>query len=88
MPGFIDSHTHMSMGGLNLLALDLRKTKDEADFTRQVAAFAKTRPAGLWLTDGAWDHQQWAPTRFFRRARCSILRRATARPACRARTAT
>ena len=35
VPGFIDSHTHMSMGGLNLLALDLRKTKDEADFTRQ-----------------------------------------------------
>ncbi|HVQ25335.1 MAG TPA: amidohydrolase, partial [Planctomycetota bacterium] len=45
----------------NLLALDLRRTKDEADFTRQVAAFAKTRPAGQWLTDGAWDHEQWTP---------------------------
>ncbi len=61
VPGFIDSHTHMSMGGLNLLALDLRKTKDPADFTRQVAAFAKTKPAGQWLTDGAWDHEQWTP---------------------------
>ncbi len=60
VPGFIDAHTHMSMGGLNLLALDLRQTKDEADFTRTLAAFAKTRPAGQWLTDGAWDHEQWA----------------------------
>jgi predicted amidohydrolase YtcJ len=61
VPGMIDCHTHMSMGGLNLLALDLRKTKDPADFTSQVAAFAKTRPAGQWLTDGAWDHEQWTP---------------------------
>ncbi|HEV2064009.1 MAG TPA: amidohydrolase family protein, partial [Thermoanaerobaculia bacterium] len=41
VPGFIDSHTHMTMGGLNLLAVDLRQTKDPADFTRQLAAFAK-----------------------------------------------
>jgi predicted amidohydrolase YtcJ len=63
LPGFIDSHTHMSMGGLNLLAIDLRKTKDPADFTRRLAAFVKTRPAGVWLTDGAWDHEQWSPPR-------------------------
>jgi predicted amidohydrolase YtcJ len=67
VPGFIDAHTHMSMGGFNLLAVDLRKTKDPADFTRRLAEFAKTRPAGLWMTDGAWDHQVWAdpdlPTR-------------------------
>jgi predicted amidohydrolase YtcJ len=59
VPGFIDCHTHMSMGGLDMLAVDLHKTKDEADFTRTLAAFAKTRPAGEWLTDGAWDHEQW-----------------------------
>ncbi|HEY3203232.1 MAG TPA: amidohydrolase [Thermoanaerobaculia bacterium] len=59
VPGLIDAHTHMSMGGLNLLAVDLRKTKDEADFTRVLAAFAKTRRPGQWLTDGAWDHEQW-----------------------------
>jgi predicted amidohydrolase YtcJ len=59
VPGFIDCHTHMSGGGLEILAVDLHKTKDEADFTRTLAAFAKTRPAGEWLTDGAWDHEQW-----------------------------
>jgi len=84
VPGFIDSHTHMSMGGFNLLAVDLRKTKDPADFTRQLAEFAKTRPAGLWMTDGAWDHQVWAdpvlPTR-------AMLDPATGdRPACLSRT--
>jgi predicted amidohydrolase YtcJ len=80
VPGFIDCHTHMTMGGLNLLALDLRKTKDEADFTRQLAAFAKTRPAGQWLTDGAWDHEQWTPPRLPTKA---LLDPATGdRPTC------
>jgi len=84
VPGFIDCHTHMSMGGVNLLAVDLRHTKDPADFTRKLAEFAKTRPAGAWLTDGAWDHQVWAnpvlPTR-------AMLDPATGdRPACLSRT--
>jgi predicted amidohydrolase YtcJ len=61
VPGFIDCHTHMSMGGLDLLALDLRKTKDPAEFTSMVAAYAKKQPPGIWLTDGAWDHEQWTP---------------------------
>src|SRR5215468_10989873 len=63
VPGFIDSHTHMSMGGFNLLAVDLRRTRDPADFTRQLGEFVKTRPAGQWITDGAWDHEQWTPPR-------------------------
>jgi predicted amidohydrolase YtcJ len=83
VPGFTDSHTHMTMGGLNLLAVDLRKTKDPADFTRQLAAFAKTRPAGAWLTDGAWDHEQWSPPRLPTK---EMLDPATGdRPACLAR---
>ena len=49
------------MGGLDLLAMDLRKTKDPAEFTSIVAAYAKKQPAGIWLTDGAWDHEQWTP---------------------------
>ena len=83
LPGFIDSHTHMSMGGFNLLAVDLRQTRDEADFTRRLAAFAATRPAGQWITDGAWDHQQWPAPQLPTRA---LLDPATGdRPACLAR---
>ncbi len=61
VPGFIDCHTHMSGGGFDLLAVDLRKAADPADFTRILAAYAKTRPAGEWLTDGAWDETRWTP---------------------------
>ncbi|HEU5250990.1 MAG TPA: amidohydrolase [Thermoanaerobaculia bacterium] len=84
VPGFIDSHTHMSMGGFNLLAVDLRHTRDSADFTTKLAEFAKTRPPGIWLTDGAWDHEVWEnpilPTR-------AMLDPATGdRPTCLSRT--
>ena len=83
VPGFIDSHTHMSMGGFNLLAVDLRHTKDESDFTERLARFARTRPPGQWITDGAWDHQQWAVPRLPTRA---LLDPATGdRPTCIAR---
>ncbi|MEO8431360.1 MAG: amidohydrolase [Acidobacteriota bacterium] len=63
VPGFIDAHTHMSGGGFDLLAIDLRRTRDPGELTRIVADYAKTRPAGTWLTDGAWDHEQWTPPR-------------------------
>jgi predicted amidohydrolase YtcJ len=53
----------MSMGGLDLLAMDLRKTRNPAEFTSIVAAYAGKQPPGVWLTDGAWDHQQWNPVR-------------------------
>jgi len=83
VPGLIDAHTHVTMGGLNLLAIDLRKTKDEADFTRRLAEYAKTKPAGVWLTDGAWDHEQWPVPRLPTKA---LLDPATGdRPACLAR---
>jgi predicted amidohydrolase YtcJ len=80
VPGFIDSHTHMTMGGLNLLAVDLRHTRDEADFARRLAEYARARPAGQWMTDGAWDHQQWSRPRLPTRA---LLDPATGdRPTC------
>ena len=50
----------MSGGGFDLLALDVRHTKDGAEFTRVVGEFVKTRPAGVWLTDGAWDQEKEA----------------------------
>lgn len=61
VPGFIDCHTHMEGGGFDLLAVDFRATKSPAEFTSTLAAYAKTKPAGEWLTDGAWDQTQWNP---------------------------
>jgi predicted amidohydrolase YtcJ len=80
VPGFIDCHTHMTSGGFDLLALDLRNSKSPAEFTREVAAWAKTKPAGHWLTDGTWDHTQWTPPELPNK---SMLDSATGdRPAC------
>lgn len=61
VPGFIDCHTHMSGAGFDLLAVDLQHTKDPAEFTRLVAAYAGKQPSGVWLTDGTWDQTQWNP---------------------------
>ena len=61
VPGFIDCHTHMSGAGFDLLAVDLQPTKDPAEFTRLVAAYASKQPPGAWLTDGIWDQTQWTP---------------------------
>jgi predicted amidohydrolase YtcJ len=61
VPGFIDCHTHMSGAGFDLLAVDLQHTKDPAEFTRLVAAYAAKQPSGAWLTDGIWDQTQWNP---------------------------
>jgi predicted amidohydrolase YtcJ len=80
VPGFIDAHTHMAMGGFNLLSVDLRRAADENEFTEQLARFAATRPAGEWITDGAWDHEQWPGARLPTRA---MLDPATGdRPTC------
>ncbi|MDQ6894416.1 MAG: amidohydrolase [Acidobacteriota bacterium] len=80
VPGLIDSHTHVAMGGFDLLAMDLRRTKDPAEFTKIVADYAKTRPSGVWMTDGAWDHEQWTPPRLPTK---ELLDPATGdRPAC------
>ncbi|MFN2386159.1 MAG: amidohydrolase [Thermoanaerobaculia bacterium] len=84
LPGLIDAHAHMSMGGFNLLAVDLRYAKDEGEFTRKLAEFARSKPAGAWLTDGTWDHEQWKPARLPTKA---LLDPATGdRPTCLSRT--
>ncbi len=53
VPGFIDSHVHLSSGGDELLAPDLRSAKSEEEFARRLAEVAATVPPGTWLTSGA-----------------------------------
>lgn len=59
MPGFIDAHTHLCVGGFQLLSIDLRDARSEHEFSKQIAARAKTLAPGQWLTGGNWDHEQW-----------------------------
>ena len=59
IPGFIDSHVHFMGGGFRLLEVDLKDARDEAEFTRRLAAKAKSLPAGRWIEGGNWDEEAW-----------------------------
>jgi len=59
VPGFIDSHIHFLEGGFGLASVQLRDAKTPRDFVHRISEFAKTLPAGVWITNGDWDHEQW-----------------------------
>lgn len=59
VPGFIDSHTHFADGGFQLASVDLRDAATPAEFTRRIGEFARSLPAGRWITGGNWDHELW-----------------------------
>lgn len=66
VPGFIDAHVHFTDGGFALQSVKLRDAKTKAEFIKRIANFAKTVPAGTWITNGDWDHENWGgelPTR-------------------------
>ncbi len=59
VPGFIDTHVHFLEGGSRLASVQLRDAKTREEFVARIGAFAKTVPAGTWITGGDWDHQLW-----------------------------
>lgn len=66
VPGFIDCHVHFIDGGFALSSVQLRDAQTPADFIDRIARYARTIPAGTWITNGDWDHENWGgelPTR-------------------------
>ena len=59
VPGFIDSHVHFLNGGARLASVQLRDARTREEFVARIGAFARTVPAGTWITGGDWDHQLW-----------------------------
>jgi predicted amidohydrolase YtcJ len=59
VPGFIDTHVHFVDGGFRLASVQLRDARTREDFVDRIAAFARTVPAGTWITGGDWDHSLW-----------------------------
>lgn len=59
VPGFIDAHTHFIDGGFGLSSVLLRDAQTPEEFIRRIRDFAKTVPAGTWITGGDWDQQNW-----------------------------
>lgn len=58
-PGFIDCHVHLMSGGNGLLGVQLIDANTPAEFTKRIAAFAKTIEPGEWIVEGNWDHTLW-----------------------------
>jgi predicted amidohydrolase YtcJ len=59
IPGFNDAHVHFSDGGASLDAVQLNDATSADDFKKRIAAYALTRPAGQWITQGEWDETKW-----------------------------
>ena len=58
LPGFIDNHAHFMSGGFQLQSVDLRYTKNEAEFANVIRQRAEKHP-DRWITGGDWDHDNW-----------------------------
>ena len=59
LPGFIDNHTHLLLGGFRLLSLDLRRVKSKVEFIAAIASRSTDIPRGGWLCGGGWNNDQW-----------------------------
>jgi predicted amidohydrolase YtcJ len=58
-PGFIDAHVHFVEGGSGLTSVQLRDARTREEFVQRIKAHAGVLPAGAWLLEGNWDHQNW-----------------------------
>ena len=56
LPGFIDSHIHISSGTAYVQGLDLFGISKKSDWLEMIRLSAKNVPEGKWLIGGRWDH--------------------------------
>ena len=65
VPGFIDSHLHMAIYGMNTLAVDCRSpgVKSIEDIKKLLSEKAKTVPKGAWVRGWGYDHSKLAEQR-------------------------
>ncbi|MGA1762951.1 MAG: amidohydrolase [Gammaproteobacteria bacterium] len=56
LPGFIDSHIHISSGTAYVQGLDLFGIAKKSDWLEMIRLSAKNVPKGKWLIGGRWDH--------------------------------
>jgi predicted amidohydrolase YtcJ len=54
IPGFVDSHTHMLAGALQLSRIDLRAVKSRDEFSRNIQTWVKENPSIPWVL-GQWS---------------------------------
>lgn len=65
VPGFTDSHIHLTAFALRSVQVDLRDVQDLAGALERVQAQAASLPPGTWVVGGGFDRNRWrgeAPT--------------------------
>lgn len=63
-PGFNDAHAHFVGYGMSLQRVNLVDTDSWEAVLAKCSEFAKTLPAGAWLTGRGWDQNDWAVKEF------------------------
>ncbi len=65
MPGFIESHMHVTMAAEYLLEIDTQGELETsiAELCEQIAQVAKTKKPGEWILGGGWDERFFAEKR-------------------------
>lgn len=61
VPGFNDAHVHFLDGGAGLASVQLRDARSPEAFRDRIRDFAAKLPAGRWVLNGNWDHENWSP---------------------------
>jgi predicted amidohydrolase YtcJ len=61
LPGFTDSHVHMTEGGLSLIRVNLEGAKDAADIQKRLRAYASQHPDDHWILGRGWNYAMFAP---------------------------
>jgi predicted amidohydrolase YtcJ len=62
VPGFQDAHVHPSVGGRNLLNVNLDDLHAKDDYLARIKAFADAHPDLPWITGGGWYNPVFAST--------------------------
>ena len=64
LPGFIESHAHIILGGFYLLGVDLEPCKTTTEFVNTLKNYVPQNKSG-WIKGGNWNHQNWEVNDFY-----------------------
>lgn len=59
VPGFNDAHVHLLSGADEIVGVNLRPARSEAEMAEKLRAYAARLPKGRWIQGGYWDHEAW-----------------------------
>ncbi|XP_077217695.1 protein LONG AFTER FAR-RED 3-like isoform X2 [Tasmannia lanceolata] len=59
VPGFIDSHVHLIVGGLQMERVDLLDVKSQDEFVRTVKEAVRGKDKGSWVLGFGWNSELW-----------------------------